>query len=424
MLKIRILEEEKEVYDITVEDNHNFYGNGILIHNCTEIAVPIFPLNGQASIKRNIVFNSDEDRRLFYSLRTQAYFHGDNTKELLKLQKDMSELYTFTTKDLVADVDESEDFDYFTLYGLVNLAEVGVCILAGINMGYCTDDRLPIVSEFLVRFLEELIKYGEYSAPEVEKAAIMRRTLGIGFSDVFHLMAINKKFYNTREGRQFLSDRIELCSYHMIRTSIDLAEEFGPCQLVSDTKYSKGILPIDTYAKTVDELIGSNEEFELDWALQRSRAKKHGIRHSTLMANAPFGSSAMVSNSTSGIEPPRGVATSKKGNLKLVPDIKKYSKYYTTTWGDDFNNIDYFKFVAVAQKWMDQTLSVNQYHNLLKSGGKKKKTELIEEVLTHRYFGGKTLYYSNIRSTDQEDGDDGIIEEEEADGCAGGGCIV
>jgi len=73
---------------------------------------------------------------------------------------------------------------------------------------------------------------------------------------------------------------------------------------------------------------------------------------------------------------------------------------------------------------MDQTISVNEYHNLLKTNGKKKKTDLIEGVLTHRYYGGKTLYYSNIRSTDQADGDDGIIEEESDVGCAGGGCIV
>jgi len=130
----------------------------------------------------------------------------------------------------------------------------------------------------------------------------MRRTLGIGFSDIFHLMAKNKKFYNTREGRQFLSNRIELCAYHMTRTSIDLAKERGPCQLVSDTKYHDGIMPIDTYEKTVDELVGDNEEFALDWELLRSGLLKYGIRHSTLMANAPFGSSAMVSNSTSGIQ--------------------------------------------------------------------------------------------------------------------------
>jgi ribonucleoside-diphosphate reductase alpha chain len=36
-LKIEVLEEEIPVYDITVKDNHNFYANDILVHNCSEI---------------------------------------------------------------------------------------------------------------------------------------------------------------------------------------------------------------------------------------------------------------------------------------------------------------------------------------------------------------------------------------------------
>jgi len=393
----------------------------IVSNLCTEIAVPIFPLT-DISIKRNITFIDDDARREYYKLRMEAYYFSDNKKEIIRFQNRMHKLYTFDNESIVAEVDESKDFDYFTLAGMVNLSEVGVCILGGINMGYCTDERLPIVSEFLVRLLEALIDYGEYSAVEVEKAAKMRRTLGIGFSDIFHLMALNKKFYNTREGRQFLSNRVELCAYHMTRTSIELAKELGPCQLVSDTKYSDGIMPIDTYNKNVDELVGENNEFDLDWEILREGLLKYGIRHSTLMANAPFGSSAMVSNSTSGIEPPRGLITTKKGNMKLVPDIKKIGRFYTTAWGEDFNNIDYFKFVAVVQKWEDQTISTNQYHNLLRTDGKKKKSELIQEVLIARYYGLKTLYYSNIRSTDQADGND--IEEEEDIGCAGGGCVV
>lgn len=38
-LKIEHLEEEIPVYDITVEDNHNFFANNILVHNCSEIAL-------------------------------------------------------------------------------------------------------------------------------------------------------------------------------------------------------------------------------------------------------------------------------------------------------------------------------------------------------------------------------------------------
>ena len=43
MLKITKLSNKKDVYDISVENNHNFYANGILIHNC-EVLHPTKPI--------------------------------------------------------------------------------------------------------------------------------------------------------------------------------------------------------------------------------------------------------------------------------------------------------------------------------------------------------------------------------------------
>ena len=39
-IKISYLNEREDVYDITVQDNHNFYANDILVHNCSEIILP------------------------------------------------------------------------------------------------------------------------------------------------------------------------------------------------------------------------------------------------------------------------------------------------------------------------------------------------------------------------------------------------
>jgi ribonucleoside-triphosphate reductase (thioredoxin) len=33
------VEENEDVYDLTTEDNHNFFANGILVHNCAEITL-------------------------------------------------------------------------------------------------------------------------------------------------------------------------------------------------------------------------------------------------------------------------------------------------------------------------------------------------------------------------------------------------
>ena len=406
---------------------------------CAEITLPTFPIRG-ISLKRNITFASIENEAKYYALRREAYSYQINDEKLRNYQIQMRQYYDFVSDDILAPVDETKIYDYFDLTGYVNLSEVAVCILAGINMGYVSTKRLPIVSEFLVRFLEELIDYMDYEVPEVEKAAKMRRTLGIGFSDTFHDLAKNKKFYNTRDGRQFTHDRVELAAYHMIRTSMELAKEKGKCLLFSDTKYSDGIFPRDTYKKTVDELCDGNANpFELDWEQLREDVKTHGMRHSTLMANAPFGSSAMVSNSTSGIEPPRKLVNTKKGDIKIVPEYSKYGKYYTTAWSPDFNNVDYFKYVAIFQKFMCQSISTNQYTNLIATGGKVKKSQLLIDFLTLYKYGGKTWYYSNIisnsRTDDTEEDDDvdisaDMIDDDIVDNgdnqsdCASGACKV
>lgn len=43
-LRITRLQEKEDVYDLTVEETHNFYANNILVHNC-EINLPTKPLN-------------------------------------------------------------------------------------------------------------------------------------------------------------------------------------------------------------------------------------------------------------------------------------------------------------------------------------------------------------------------------------------
>ena len=376
---------------------------------CLEITVPVFPIHRAVSIKRYIAFTSEQARTEYYDLRNSLHYVAHDEHAIANIVSKMSTLHTF--------VESSSDFDYFDLDNYVNPSEIGVCILAGINMGQITDKRLPIVGDLLVRLLEELIDLNVYDVIETAKAATMRRTLGIGFSDVFHDLAKHKKFYNTVEGRQHIHDRVELATYSMIRSSIELAKERGSCQLVTDTKYHLGQVPMDYSSPNVASLLTTQST--LDWESLRADLKLHGIRHSTLFANAPYGSSSLVSNSTPGIEPPRDLVAVKSGITKLVPGLHTCGKYYTTAWSPDFNNTDYFKFLAVIQKFMDQSISVNQYTNLIPLGGKVPSSLLTKEILTARYYGLKTLYYLNPRTSDSSEG---LVEEEES--CDGGGCNV
>ena len=120
----------------------------------------------------------------------------------------------------------------------------------------------------------------------------------------------------------------------MLKASNELAKEQGACELFEETNYAKGLLPIDTYKKDVDEIC--DEELWLDWEQLRTDIKEHGLRNSTLTALMPAETSAQISNATNGIEPPRGyvsVKQSKDGIMKqVVPDFEELKDKYELLW--------------------------------------------------------------------------------------------
>lgn len=307
------------------------------------------------------------------------------------------------------------------LDGSLGTPEIGSCILGAINHGYVKDDDIEAICDYLVNFLDYMIDYSDYSIPEVEYSAKKRRTLGIGHSDIFHYLAKNKKFYNTSEGRELIHNRIEKCYYYLLKASNELAKTRGKCELYDDTKYSQGYLTFDEYKDHKE----TNFKLLMDWKSLRESIKEFGLRNSTLSSTMPCGNSANVSGSTSGIEPPRELSSIKGDKntkiMKLVPEYARFKNYYTTAWGDDFNNIDYFKFIGIIQKFTDQSISTNQYTNVLRyKDNIVPLTEIIKEILTANKYGLKTLYYQNFLSIENKDG----ISDEKQEGCGSGGCVV
>jgi ribonucleoside-diphosphate reductase alpha chain len=117
------------------------------------------------------------------------------------------------------------------------------------------------------------------------------------------------------------------------------------------------------------------------------------------MALMPAETSAQISNSTNGIEPPRALVSvkqSKDGTLKqVVPGIAKYKNKYELLW-DQKSPEGYLKICAVLQKFIDQAISVNfSYNPAHYPDGKVPMSELIGHMLSHYRWGGKTGYYLN-----------------------------
>jgi ribonucleoside-diphosphate reductase alpha chain len=276
--------------------------------------------------------------------------------------------------------------------------EIALCILSAINVGKVkSDEELEELCDLSVRGLDEIIDYQKYPVEAAELSTKARRSLGIGYIGLAHYLAKLGFKYDSQEAWDAVHGLSESFQYYLLKASNQLAKEKGACQYFERTKYSHGILPIDTYKKDVDEI--TSVEYQHDWEALRRDIMDSGLRHSTLSAQMPSESSSVVSNATNGIEPPRGylsVKKSKKGPLKqIVPQYQSLKNNYTLLWDMPDNN-GYINVVAVMQKFFDQAISGNwSYNPEHYENNEVPVSVMAKDFLTTYKYGWKTSYYQN-----------------------------
>ena len=299
--------------------------------------------------------------------------------------------------------------------------EIALCTLSAFNVGTITLEELPELAALVVEALDSLLDYQDYMV----KAALknkLRRTLGVGIIGYAHLLAKNGFKYSDPRALALTHTWFEAIQFHLMKASMNLAKEQGPCGLFRDTDYSKGIMPIDNYKKSIDSL--GTFELEQDWDTLRSDILKYGMRNSTLTALMPSETSSQISNATSGIEPPKSAMTikaSKDGTLKqLVPDVENLFYEYDYLW-DIPSNTGYLNLVGIMQKFVDQAISANTNYDPARFEGNKVPAKLILQDLILAYRNGlKTLYYHNTRDGAGEGEDSTEVDA----GCDSGGCKI
>lgn len=298
--------------------------------------------------------------------------------------------------------------------------EIGICILSAIN--WCNVDvhdpvALARVASVIVRLLDNLIDYQEYPVLAARNFCTKRRSLAIGITGLATWLARRGLSYDDRNSANEVASAMEKVQFALMRASMELARERGPCEAFGLTRYAEGILPIDTYNRAIDQVITA--PLTCDWEWLRGEIKKHGMRHSTLTAQPPCESSSIVQRSPNGIEPVRktiGMKKSRDGSVwqvmrghgELTYDLAFHRK----------SNVGYLLIVAAIQKFMDMTISANLYYSYEQfEGGKLPLSTLANDVLLLRKLGCKTLYYTN---TDDGDHQSSI----EQGGCESGACAI
>ena len=291
--------------------------------------------------------------------------------------------------------------------------EISLCTLSAINWGNIkTPADFEKPCELAVRGLDALLDYQKYPVLAAELSTNKRRPLGIGIINFAYWLAKNDTNYSN-PNLDLIDEWAEAWSYFLIKASNKLAQDMGACPGVCETKYGDGIVPMDTRKREVDELTPYVER--QDWASLREDLKTTGIRNSTLMALMPAETSAQISNSTNGIEPPRSyvsVKQSKHGVLKqVVPGIHKLKNKYELLW-DQQSPQGYIKIMAVLQKYIDQGISVNtSYNPVFFEDEKIPMSTMLQDLIMFYKYGGKQLYYFNTYDGQGEADVNKLMEE-------------
>ena len=275
--------------------------------------------------------------------------------------------------------------------------EISLCTLSAINWGNIkTPADFAKPCELSIRGLDALLDYQKYPVLAAQLSTEKRRPLGIGIINFAYWLAKNDTNYSN-PNLELVDEWAEAWSYYLIKASNTLAKEQGKCSGTDETRYGDGVVPMDTRKRDVDELAPYVER--QDWDTLRADLKEYGIRNSTVMALMPAETSAQISNSTNGIEPPRSLVSvkqSKHGVLKqVVPGIHKLKNKYELLW-DQQSPEGYIKIMAILQKYIDQGISVNtSYNPVFFDDEKIPMSVMLQHLIMFYKYGGKQLYYFN-----------------------------
>lgn len=312
---------------------------------------------------------------------------------------------------------------------------IAVCNLASLNLAAHVREKevnwqkLEESVRLAVRQLDNLIDINKLPVPEAEKADKENRAVGLGvmgLADVFERLGLA---YDSVHAHNFADRIFEFVSYMAIDESANLAKARGSYKNFEGSRWSKGMVPIDTLEileerrgvpLTVDK---TSHHRGLNWDILRAKVKE-GMRNATLMAVAPNANIGLVVGTVPGIDARFSQVFSRNKisgkyldiNHNLVRDLKNMDlwervKGRIIELQGDISGIEeipdhvkeiyktsfttspyaYIEVAARAQKWVDQALSRNMYL----------ETRDIDETMkiyeTAWEKGVKTTYYLHMK---------------------------
>lgn len=148
--------------------------------------------------------------------------------------------------------------------------------------------------ELGARFLDDVLTVNQYPLPEIAAKCSTLRRIGLGIMGLHHMLLELGLGYNTPEGLEFVDKLMGFIKNASYSASADLAAEKGSFPAFDPDKFLKG-----NFVKSLKPTI-------------RAKIREKGMRNCAVNTIAPTGTTAIICDTSSGIEPIFAVAHRRK----------------------------------------------------------------------------------------------------------------
>lgn len=247
--------------------------------------------------------------------------------------------------------------------GEIWLEEYGCCDLGALVLprfinafGSVDWNQLRLTIRTAVRFLDNVLSVNEYPLPEIRDNCNNLRRIGLGIMGLHDLLISLGYKYSSREAKDFVDQLMNFIKIEAYQASIDLAIEKGPFPAYQEEFIQSGFVQraIPTFLQ--------------------EKIKNHGIRNCALLTIAPTGTTGMVANVSTGIEPifsaayyrrfnrPNGDGTIERAKeLVINPWWKKLESQGKSTrvleGAYDISPFEHFEMQRICQRHIDNATS-------------------------------------------------------------------
>jgi ribonucleotide reductase alpha subunit len=390
------IEDEGEIaptYCGTEPKRHKLVFNGVLTGNCTEIYQNTEPNH----YKVKVTF-CDGSFKYFEEEEDVAVENG-NINLIKKAKK-------------ITSIDKIDGKQVYIVEKIAVEGKTAVCNLASINLSKVnTPEKIKEVVPIAIRMLDNVIDLNFYPVKKAKDTNVKNRAIGLGAMGEAQLIAERQLSWGSEEHLKLIDEIFERISYHAIETSCELAKEKGVYPEFNGSKWSRGVLPIDTANEESKKIL--ERPFVCDWDTLREKVRK-GIRNGYLMAIAPTSSISILAGTTQTIEPVykrKWYEENLSGLIPVVVPNLSVDTYMFYTPAYELDQRVLVKAAAIRQKWVDQGQSLNIFITTDKASGRY----LNEIYMLGWKLGLKSFYY--LRSQSPEVKEEVIDRSIECYGC-------